>query len=51
MMYVCQLSADKQRMIEQELINIGLDQEDIENAMDSKIDDLTDTINIYEIIS
>lgn len=49
-LYIAQLPEDKQNVIEQTLINVGIDGEDLQNAMDSKIADLIDTINIYKLL-
>lgn len=49
-MYICQLSKGVQESIEQELISLGLEKEDIENALDSRLCDLSDTININKYL-
>lgn len=49
-LYIAQLPEDKQNIIEQTLKNVGIVGEDLQNALDSKIADLTDTINIYKLL-
>jgi SOS response regulatory protein OraA/RecX len=44
--FIRTLSEEIQTKIKAELIQLGLDNEDIENAMDSRLSDLADTINI-----
>lgn len=45
-MYICQLSTDVQNAIKDELTAIGLSTIDIDNAMNSRVSDLVDTIDI-----
>jgi SOS response regulatory protein OraA/RecX len=44
--FVRTLSEEMQNEIKAELNQLGLDKEDIENALDSRLSDLADTINI-----
>lgn len=44
MKYVCELSAEAQEQIKDQLIAAGLDDENLELAMDSKIDDLEEIL-------
>lgn len=46
MKYVCELSNEIQDQIKNDLIEIGIEGEDLELAMNSKLTDLEDTINI-----
>ena len=49
-MYVWQLNFTQQDSIHRALIEAGLSQEDIENGMNSKVQDLEDTINLEEVL-
>ncbi|MCA1064841.1 hypothetical protein QTG56_24855 (plasmid) [Rossellomorea sp. AcN35-11] len=49
-LYVRQLPTNLQEQIQEELKNKGLNQEDIDNAMDSKLTDLEDTIDIRKYL-
>jgi len=49
-LYIAQLPQEKQKIIEQTLINVGVTGEDLQNALDSKVADLIDTINIYGLL-
>jgi SOS response regulatory protein OraA/RecX len=44
--FIRTLNEEIQTEIKAELIQLGLDNEDIENALDSRLSDLADTINI-----
>lgn len=44
--YIAQLPAEAQNGIKRELEELGLNEEDINNAMDSRLCDLEDTIDI-----
>lgn len=46
MKYVAELNEETQNKIRKQLVAAGLDNEDIETAMNSKISDLEETINI-----
>lgn len=48
-LFVSQLSKEDQGKIEALLIAEGLNREDIETAMDSRLCDLSDTINLKEL--
>ena len=45
-LFINQLEESTQKAIERELTEMGFSQEDIENALDSRLCDLSDTINI-----
>ena len=45
-MYVCQLPENIQKEILNDLINAGISGTDLDNAMDSKLIDLEDTIDL-----
>ena len=47
--YVAQLSEAQQGIIRKRLENAGLDAEDVERGMDSRLCDLQDTIRIDDI--
>jgi uncharacterized protein Smg (DUF494 family) len=44
--FIHQLAEEVQNQIKAELNNLGFDQEDILNALDSRLSDLQDTIDI-----
>lgn len=48
--YVVLLPSKIQEEIYEELKRLGLSQEDIQNAMDSRLSDLEDTINITKYL-
>lgn len=48
--FINQLSDDAQNNIINDLINLGLESEDIQNAMDSRLSDLSDVININQYL-
>lgn len=48
--YVLELSKEIQEKIEAALIEAGIEGEDLERGMASKVVDLEDTINVKEII-
>ena len=45
-----QLSDDVQNNIINDLINLGLESEDIQTALDSRLSDLSDVININQYL-
>lgn len=47
--YICQLSAEYQAQIRQTLTEKGINKEDIKAALNSRLCDLEDTINIKEV--
>ena len=49
-LYIAQLSNERQQKIESELYCIGLEQDDIDRAMGSRICDLIDTIDIASVL-
>jgi hypothetical protein len=49
--YVAQLSPEAQALTRELLEMEGLNEDDIEVAMDSRLCDLTDTINVNDVIS
>lgn len=49
-MYICTLPKGIQESIRQELIDLNLSTEDVNNAMDSRLCDLSDTIDIKKYI-
>jgi hypothetical protein len=49
-MYVSQLNSKDQEAIKRALKKAGIQGEDLENAMDSKVVDLEDTINVKKIL-
>lgn len=49
--YICQLSAEYQNLIRQALTEKGIDKEDIETALNSRLCDLEELINIEEVQS
>lgn len=49
-LYVLQLSEERQEIIKSELYQVGLEYDEIEIAMSSRLCDLTDTINIANIL-
>jgi hypothetical protein len=48
--YINQLPGDTQKAIKEELVGMGLSMEDIECAMDSRLCDLEDTIDITKFL-
>lgn len=50
-LYVAQLSTEAQVLTKELLEMAGISEEDIELAMDSRLADLSDTININDVIS
>lgn len=48
-LYVKQLAEEVQENIYTQLVELGLDQMDIENAMDSKLADLSELIDIKAV--
>lgn len=48
--FICQLSERTQKEIENELIDLGLSSEDVQNALDSRLCDLSDTIDIVKYL-
>ncbi|MNB67629.1 hypothetical protein D3C87_914880 [compost metagenome] len=49
-MYVYQLNSKDQELIKAALIKAGIKGSDLENAMDSKVVDLKDTINVKKFL-
>ncbi len=49
--YICQLSAECKNQIRQALTEKGIDKEDIETALNSRLCDLEELINIEEMQS
>lgn len=47
--YICQLSVRYQNYIRQALTEKGINKEDIETALNSRLYDLEDTIDIEEV--
>lgn len=47
--YICQLSAEYQAQIKQILAEKGINKEDIETALNSRLYDLEEVINIKEV--
>lgn len=48
--YVNQISKEIQESVRQELVDLNLSTEDVNNAMDSRLCDLSDTIDIKKYI-
>ena len=49
--YVAQLPSHMQAAIKEALVSQGVAGEDLENALDSKVSDLADTIDLEKIFS
>ena len=49
-LYIAQLSEQRQQAIQAELVNIGLSHDEIEMALNSRVCDLMDTINISNVL-
>jgi hypothetical protein len=49
-MYVCQLNKKQQELIKSALLKADIKGEDLENAMDSKVSDLSEVINLKNIL-
>ena len=47
--YICQLSAEYQAQIRQALTEKGINKEDIETALNSRLCDLEEILNIEEV--
>jgi hypothetical protein len=45
-MYVCQLPEAQQAQIRSQLVEMGIEGEDLQNAMDSKLDDLREVLGL-----
>lgn len=46
--YIWMLTADEQRLIYERLLEVGIIDEDLETALDGRVCDLEDTIDIAE---
>jgi len=49
-MYICQLTKEEQVKIVIKLVKLGLSNDEIDDALNSKIDDLADTIDIKDLL-
>lgn len=49
--YICQLSAKYQDQIREKLTEKGINKEDIETALNSRLCDLEEVLNIEEVLS
>jgi len=48
--YICQLPLSIQQAIKEDLLSLDLSSEDIQNALDGRLCDLEDTININQYL-
>lgn len=49
-LYILQLSAERQQLIESKLCLLGLSPPEIETALCSRVSDLSDILNIYGLL-